>query len=105
VTLRIVPDPMGEELRALCRDILRVERFGYIPANPRRDEVLARALDSRTPWDALRLAAVASKVAAKVLNIAAHARSDASAADAAWEAAEILGDVQRLTLAAEARYR
>lgn len=103
MTLRALPDPMGEELRALDGALRRLERFQYLPPDPRRERALSAAFTSRASWDALRAAAHASRAAARVLNIATHHALDRPRADAAYCAGELLDAVRRLALAAEQR--
>lgn len=101
MTLRIVPDPLGPELRAVESTLRRLQRFDYLRPDPRRDRAVYTVFATRAPWDALALAAYASRDAARVLNIARSARTDDSSASAAYHAGELLADTLALTAAAE----
>lgn len=99
-TARAGPGGHGAELLALARTLEVLERLDYLHRDARRARALWRAMSSGAPWDALAFAANASRAAARVANIAAHARTDAQAWAASLYAAELLTDVRALTLAA-----
>lgn len=103
MTLRAAPDPMGVELRALDGALRRMERWGYIAPDARRESALSAAFASRASWDALRVCALASRAAARVCNVSAHEESAQTRAIDAGYAHTLLLAVAALAVAAERR--